>query len=119
MKVILSCLSLLGVSALGPDGKCRILAMKGGGVHGSYEVGVLKGIIESMDDPIEYRYDIVSGVSAGSLNAAVLGLYPPGEEKAALEELMHMYTSTTPKDYFKFWSTYVLEPFWKNSLVDV
>ncbi len=39
--------------ALGPDGKCRALALRGGGTKGAYEVGALKAIVKHMD-PIDY-----------------------------------------------------------------
>jgi predicted acylesterase/phospholipase RssA len=40
--------ALVASQALGlsPDGKCRILALRGGGVHGVFEVGVLKAFVE-------------------------------------------------------------------------
>ena len=37
---------ITGVCSLSPDGKCRILALRGGGVHGSLEVGVMKALVE-------------------------------------------------------------------------
>ena len=115
--MIISLLIAGVVNSLSPDGKCRILAMKGGGVHGSYEVGVLKAFFENMD-PQEFKYDIVSGVSAGSINAAVLAMYPPGQEKQALDELLQIYENHLPQDYWKAWSTIIFEPFWKKSIID-
>lgn len=44
---------LASVHSLGPDGKCRALALRGGGTKGAYEVGALKAIT-SLLDPIEY-----------------------------------------------------------------
>ena len=63
--------------ALGPDGKCRVLALRGGGVHGAYEVGVLKAFAEFLD-PKDIAYDYVSGVSIGGFVSSILALYPPG-----------------------------------------
>ena len=62
-------LLILAVQTLSADGKCRVLALRGGGVHGSFEVGVLKAFVENLD-PIDVRYDIVSGVSIGALIAS-------------------------------------------------
>lgn len=31
------------------DGKCRVLALRGGGTHGSFEVGVLKAFLDELD----------------------------------------------------------------------
>ena len=47
-------LTLLTTShAKSADGKCRALALRGGGTKGAYEVGVLKALI-SQENPIEY-----------------------------------------------------------------
>ena len=66
-------------NALGADGKCRILSLRGGGVHGAFEVGVLKAMIDNMPAQ-EMMYDYVGGVSVGALNASVLASFAPGEE---------------------------------------
>lgn len=63
------------MSALSKDGKCRVLALRGGGVHGSFEVGVLKAFLDGLD-PEDIQYDYVSGVSIGAINASILALYP-------------------------------------------
>ena len=31
--------------SISDDGKCRVLVLRGGGVHGSYEAGVFKALI--------------------------------------------------------------------------
>ena len=71
MKAVFT-FAFAAVNALGPDGKCRVLALRGGGVHGAYEVGVLKAFTEFLN------YDYISGVSIGALNTAVFAMYPPG-----------------------------------------
>lgn len=60
---------ILAVKTLSADGKCRVLALRGGGVHGSFEVGVIKAFVEKLD-PIDVQYDIVSGISIGALIAS-------------------------------------------------
>ena len=70
-------------NALSEDGKCRVLALRGGGVHGSFEVGALKAFIDVLD-PSEYRYDYVSGVSIGAINSSILALYDIGDEANAV-----------------------------------
>ena len=102
LKVITSFVCLAnGVCALGKDGKCRILSFRGGGVHGSWEVGVLKAVIEQMD-PDEITYDYVAGVSIGAVNAALMALHEPGKEKEALEMMTELYTGRETKDLFEF-----------------
>jgi NTE family protein len=78
-----------------PDGKCRALALRGGGSKGSYEVGFLKAITKHLD-PIEYHYDVGVGVSIGAINAAMLAIHAPGEEKAAVEELEELWRTHLP-----------------------
>lgn len=98
--------------ALSKDGKCRVLALRGGGVHGSFEVGVLKAFMDHLD-PDEYAYDYVSGVSVGTINASFLALYPKGQEKDAIKELEDLYLRYRPQDYWSFWPHYIIEPFYK------
>lgn len=74
-------------SQKGRDGKCRALALRGGGTKGAYEVGALKALHEMLE-PIETEYDVVVGVSIGAINAAVLATYPIGEEGTAVATLM-------------------------------
>lgn len=65
------------------DGKCRALAMRGGGSKGAYEIGALKAMAEMMVAE-EYAYDVVEGVSVGALNGGGLSLFPRGLEKMAI-----------------------------------
>ena len=89
-------------TAKSPDGKCRALALRGGGSKGSYEVGFLKGMTKYLD-PIEYHYDVVVGVSVGAINAALLAIHPPGEEKKAVAELEELWRSHLPQDLWATW----------------
>ena len=73
------------------DGKCRGLALRGGGTKGAYEVGVLKAFIEIMD-PIDYAYDVLSGVSIGGFNAAYISTYNRGYEWMAVNWLEDMWS---------------------------
>ena len=59
------------------DGKCRILSLRGGGVHGAWEVGVLKAMAEKMKKE-DMRYDYIAGVSIGAINAAILASFEKG-----------------------------------------
>lgn len=104
-------------NALGPDGKCRILSLRGGGVHGAFEVGVLKAMIENMPAN-EMMYDYVGGVSVGALNAAILASFAPGEEKEAVEMMKSLYEGHATKELFEFHTPRVLAPFKESSLAD-
>ena len=65
--------------------------LRGGGVHGAFEVGALKAFVEKLD-PIEHSYDYISGISVGALNGSVLAQYEKGDEASALERLEGLYT---------------------------
>ena len=51
------------------------LALSGGGSKGSYQAGVLYGLVMNDEDKSKYAYDIISGVSAGSINAFGMSLF--------------------------------------------
>lgn len=65
------------------DGKCRILSLRGGGVHGAWEVGVLKAMAEKMKTE-DMRYDYIAGVSIGAINASILASFEKGKEVEAI-----------------------------------
>jgi len=58
-----------------PDGKKVAVVLSGGGANGAYEVGVLKALLSGKCSSTGYRPlvpDVVTGTSAGALNAALL-----------------------------------------------
>ena len=69
------------------DGKCRALALRGGGSKGAYEVGFFKAMAR-LKDPKEYSYDVIAGVSVGAMNGALLSVYDHGDENKGIEELV-------------------------------
>ena len=75
------------VHAKKTDGKCRILSLRGGGIHGSFEVGVLKGLVDLMPHK-EIKYDYIAGVSIGAYNAAQFATFQIGSEKEAVEYML-------------------------------
>lgn len=62
---------------------CSILALSGGGSFGAVELGILDGLVESQQVPDQF--DIVTGISAGGLNAGFLSYY--ANVSTALPEL--------------------------------
>ena len=106
------------VTVKASDGKCRILALRAGGVHGAYEVGAIKAFIETLE-PNEYAYDYISGVSAGALNAAVMAKYSKGEEAAGLMDLMNVYRQNLISDYLHAWPYILVQAFIRSSIMDV
>ena len=85
MKILISilfCLSALTSFVLAGNRKCRALALEGGGDKGAFQVGAFKAMTEQLH-PREVTYDVISGISVGAINAATIGIFPIGNEKAA------------------------------------
>jgi len=72
---------------------CNVLTLSGGGAYGSFEAGVISKLFESGS-----TYDIITGVSAGSLNTAYLSSIKSGEEKYHTLEFKNLWTSIKSKD---------------------
>ena len=70
---------LLSDTGASKQDKCRALALRGGGMKGNYEVGVLQSFLDHLPAE-EIQYDVVAGVSIGSVNAATIGMYEKGRE---------------------------------------
>jgi len=58
--------------------------MSGGGSRGSYEAGALWGMYYAAEDKSIFEYDVVTGVSAGAINAFAYALFEKGDEVNAL-----------------------------------
>ena len=78
-RFIFSCLSLLSlccsaystiIPGIHKKGECNLLALSGGGSFGMVEVGILKSLYDKNQIPSEF--DVISGISAGGLNAGFL-----------------------------------------------
>ena len=60
--------------------------MRGGGIKGVYEIGVLKAFVAYVKE-IEYAYDVIVGVSIGAMNGCLLSTFERGLEKLAVNGL--------------------------------
>jgi predicted acylesterase/phospholipase RssA len=61
--------------------------LSGGANKGSYEAGVIYGLSRLLNGT-DMAYDVMTGVSAGSLNVGGLSMFPVGEEKAMADWLI-------------------------------
>jgi len=84
------------------------LSLSGGGDHGAFGAGILKGWSESGTRP---RFKIVTGTSTGAFIAPFALLGP--EYDAALEEV---YTQVTADEVYRMKS--ILGAYWRESLAD-
>lgn len=77
----------MAVIDAGKDGKCRILVNSGGGDRIFFEFGALTAFHYLYPDPVDIQYDVVTGISAGSLMASMLSRFEIGNEVAALKKM--------------------------------
>jgi NTE family protein len=73
------------------------LVLTGGGARGAYQVGVLKWIARHYPD---IHVPILTGVSAGAVNAAALAA-APGSLAQAVDGLEHLWRGLTVEDVFR------------------
>jgi predicted patatin/cPLA2 family phospholipase len=100
------------------DGICRGLSMSGGGDRGTYESGVIVGLINHQQAP-HNQWDVVAGISAGGLNAAMLAMFKKGDEQRAAKYITDSVFSLRKEDFFKHWPGSVLEGFFlRSGLID-
>ena len=93
---------------------CNILALSGGGAFGAVEVGILDGLASSGQIP--NVYDVVTGISAGGLNAGFLSYFD--DVPSAIPHLVNIFSNITTQsvyntDYlgiFTRWSIYDNSP---------
>ena len=63
----------------------RYLVLCGGGIHASFEIGVLKELLTYNGS--DFYYDALYGSSAGAMNCAFLSMFPKEEMKSAVLDL--------------------------------
>jgi NTE family protein len=77
------------------------LVLSGGGARGAYQAGVLSGIAEIAAAKRKSNpFQVVTGVSAGAVNAAGLVAWP-GDFIEATDQLVKNWTTITASDVFK------------------
>jgi hypothetical protein len=74
---------------------CKILSLSGGGVFGAYEIGLVSNLIEK-----NKTWDLITGISSGSINAAYLSTVVSGEEKYKVNEFKNFWINLENKDIY-------------------
>ena len=82
---------------LHPQSELLALVMGGGGARAAYQVGFLRALAQSYPD---LRFPIITGVSAGAINAAHLASHP-GPFAEAIEDLVRLWDSLTMAQVFE------------------
>ena len=87
-------------NSLTKNKKCRALALSGGGSRASYMGGAIYGLIEKGSPDEDYQWDVITGASAGCMQATLMGLWPKGKEAQMAKQLV---TSHDGVDWYKRW----------------
>lgn len=88
---------------------CRILSLSGGGAHGAFQAGVIKNLHEK-----GIKWDIITGVSAGSFNAGMLGAYSRENQNNSINLMESLWMNITAKDVYNWnWN-----PIYDQSILD-
>ena len=96
---------------------CRALVLEGGGDKGAYEAGVLYGFVKNAKNPEDFQYDVVTGISVGSINGMGIAQFDKGQEEAAVEFLVEGWRNTKQRNIFVSWVGGLLEGlFYKPAL---
>lgn len=107
---------VIGFAAIATAKICNILSFTGGGAFGALEVGIFSQIALK-------EYDMITGVSAGGLNAGFLSYYNDGKMEAGIDHLTSLYTTLKNSDVYEYsigdlfrtWSYYDTTPL-RNTL---
>jgi NTE family protein len=98
-------ISLIGFAATevsAATGNCYALALSGGGSKGSYEAGALLAFTSKLAGS-EIEWDIVSGISAGSMNTVGMSVFPKGQEVEAAAAIKDLWYGLTDDSIYKDW----------------
>jgi predicted patatin/cPLA2 family phospholipase len=76
---------------------CRILSLSGGGAHGAYQAGVINRLHDE-----GHQWDIITGISVGSLNGMMLGMFNQSRQKDAVTLLKNVWHTITAYDVYAY-----------------
>eukprot|EP00761_Pharyngomonas_kirbyi_P011414 gb/GECH01011439.1/.p1 GENE.gb/GECH01011439.1/~~gb/GECH01011439.1/.p1 ORF type:complete len:314 (+),score=78.89 gb/GECH01011439.1/:1-942(+) len=106
---------ILSVSLYSIEGKkCHAIALGGGGDRGAYEAGAVSALVENLSKE-DVEWTVVSGISAGSLNAAGISMFKVGDEKSAANFLLERWKTISKDDVYKNWAGSIVEGFFVKS----
>jgi len=90
------------------DGKCRALVLSGGGDKGSYQASVFITMNTRLD-AADVAYDVIAGVSVGSLNGSMMATYAPGQEREASIAIKNIWDTLRGSNAFASWPGGILQ----------
>jgi predicted acylesterase/phospholipase RssA len=75
---------------------CRILSLSGGGAHGSFQGGVLNKLHDRGK-----KWDIITGVSVGSLNGMMIGMYSQDNQSEGMKLIHDVWMNITTLNVYR------------------
>ena len=76
---------------------CSVLSFSGGGAYGAFEMGIVSKLFEN-----DHIYDMYTGVSAGSLNAAFMSTINKGDEKNNIDTYKKLWLQFKNSDIYSY-----------------
>lgn len=76
--------------------------MSGGGDKGAYQAAVYLGLVKN-SSPEEVAYDVLTGVSAGALNALALSVFEPTDLLRAADFITALWNSVPDYSVYQHW----------------
>ncbi|MFY0641412.1 MAG: patatin-like phospholipase family protein [Bermanella sp.] len=83
-----------------PDAKKIGLVLSGGGARAAYQVGVLKAIVRLLPQEHPNPFNIISGTSAGAINAVALASYA-SHYRQGIQRLEHIWKNFSCDQIFR------------------
>eukprot|EP00697_Spironema_sp_BW2_P004759 gnl/Spiro4/16448_TR8842_c0_g1_i1.p1 gnl/Spiro4/16448_TR8842_c0_g1~~gnl/Spiro4/16448_TR8842_c0_g1_i1.p1 ORF type:complete len:322 (-),score=99.42 gnl/Spiro4/16448_TR8842_c0_g1_i1:155-1120(-) len=102
LRVFVLLLVCVGLAASQTTKKCRALALEGGGDKGAYEAGVIWGLVNNLPAE-EVVWDVVTGISAGSINSVGVGVFKKGDEKNMADFVRYTAGNITASKVYRDW----------------
>jgi len=90
LNILLISIIIAGIPFVSSQ-SCYALAIEGGGDLGAYEAGVIQGLIQNLPGN-EVEWDIIAGISVGSILAAGMGQFPKGQEATMVEWIISLWS---------------------------
>jgi predicted acylesterase/phospholipase RssA len=78
--------------------------MSGGGSRGSYQAGAVWGMYYASEDKTQFEYDVITGISAGTLNLAAIASFAKGDEVNMLQQLSDLWSHITQNNLYSQWA---------------
>ena len=102
MRRELTAIVLASTALAAKKDSCKALVLSGGGSNGAWESGVIWGLLH-YGNRYDYMYDVVAGVSIGSINASGLAVFEIGNELEASNYIFKTWENIDSNSIYKEW----------------